>query len=459
MTSWMRRYGGSLLLLILAFAYLTRMYRLHLPDRYMFDEVYHGATAKLVAQNDPRAFEWWNPPPEPDTAVDWLHPPLAKYFQGLSIVAFGENTFGWRFSSVLFGMLVIVVTYHLAQQLTKSTAIALAAAALSSLDGLLLVQSRIAMNDIHVTFFILLTLLVYARYQEKPSITKLFLVGLCAGLAIATKWSGIFVLATVWLLEAVRLLSILVANKWKLITSKNTIAQLFQWTALYLGALILLPVVVYVSSYSMMFLQGKDFNHFKDLHYQIWYYQTHLKETHPYQSRPWQWALNIRPVWYHVDYYDTQRGDIYAFGNPALFWSGLIAIMYGILLGIIKTVESVRNKSTTKLLPLIRKLLKNVQSSPLLFLTIAYFMTWLPWQFSPRIMFFYHYAPAVPLLCIILGYWLVKMYKCQGITKILALITWSLVICTFAVWYPHWVGIPVSNELKDQLYFFLPSWK
>ena len=76
----LKKYYGPLLLAILAFAFFTRMFQLHIPEEYYFDEVYHAVTAKLVARNDPRAYEWWHPAPEPNTAIEWLHPPLAKYF-------------------------------------------------------------------------------------------------------------------------------------------------------------------------------------------------------------------------------------------------------------------------------------------------------------------------------------------------------------------------------------------
>src|SRR5438105_1782547 len=78
------------LILILLFATIGRFYRLSLPSVYYFDEVYHALTAKLIARNDVRAYEWWNEPVEPNTAVDWLHPPLAKYTQALSMKVFGE---------------------------------------------------------------------------------------------------------------------------------------------------------------------------------------------------------------------------------------------------------------------------------------------------------------------------------------------------------------------------------
>src|SRR5258708_3911057 len=155
MFSKLKKNYWFLLSLIVIFAFISRVYRLNLPKEYIFDEVYHAVTAKLIRRNDPRAYEWWNPPLEPDTAVDWLHPPLAKYTQALGMDLFGENSFGWRISSAVFGTLVIIATAFLADELFKSKKIALLSAFLAACDGLLLTQSRIAMNDIHVTFFIL----------------------------------------------------------------------------------------------------------------------------------------------------------------------------------------------------------------------------------------------------------------------------------------------------------------
>src|SRR3990167_9773187 len=126
------------LIIILAWSFITRFYRLDQPPIYIFDEVYHVVTAKLMAVNDNRAFEWWNPPPEPNTAVDWLHPPLAKYSQAISIRIWGANSFGWRFSSAIFGVGVILLTYTLAKLAFAREDLALLAAGLASLDGLLL---------------------------------------------------------------------------------------------------------------------------------------------------------------------------------------------------------------------------------------------------------------------------------------------------------------------------------
>jgi len=78
------------LILILVFGFLTRIYRLSLPPKEYFDEVYHAFTAKLMLEGDPKAWEWWNPHPK-GYAYEWSHPPLAKLGMQLGMKIFGEK--------------------------------------------------------------------------------------------------------------------------------------------------------------------------------------------------------------------------------------------------------------------------------------------------------------------------------------------------------------------------------
>jgi dolichyl-phosphate-mannose-protein mannosyltransferase len=486
MSSFFKKYHYLILICIIAFAFFTRIARVHLPEKYVFDEVYHALTAKLISRNDPRAFEWWNPAIEKDTAVDWLHPPLAKYTQAFFIGTFGENTFGWRISSVLFGTLVIIAVYKLSEELFADKNLSLLAAFLASLDGLLLVQSRIAMNDIHVTFFILLTLIFYLRYRKLPTKKLLFLVGLSAGLAIASKWSGVFVLLIVLFWEKIDFLK-------KLRAPKQTLKKHIKHWFLIFFALIVLPIAVYVASYAQMFSQGKTLfcnqqaairnecyfekiqigpwqwqgyiSHFSELHRQTWHYQTNLKATHSYQSRPWQWVFNLRPVWLDVDYGGNKIGNIYAQGNTALFLLGDLAILTSLLSFTLVIIKKLAPQLLKKF-----KLKKAALKIPfnLIILLFAYFMVWLPWQLSPRIMFFYHYTPAVPLLAIILAYWLIRLNrvtikigknKKYPLGKIL--LSLSLLACAlnFIIFYPNWTLISVPKEFADTIYFALKTWK
>src|SRR3989339_1456520 len=113
------------LFFILASAFLLRLINVSTPKTYYFDEVYHAVTAKLYARNDPAGYEWWHQAPEPNTAIEWLHPPIAKLTQAVGIKIFGENALGWRSSSVLFSLGVIAATYYLALQLFKVKRVAI----------------------------------------------------------------------------------------------------------------------------------------------------------------------------------------------------------------------------------------------------------------------------------------------------------------------------------------------
>lgn len=455
------KYYPQFLLLILAFTFFTRMYRLHIPEKYVFDEVYHAVTAKLISRGDVRAYEWHNPPPEPNTAVDWLHPPYAKYTQALSMLVFGENSFGWRFSSVLFGCLVVFLTAKIAEELFQDTVLALLAAFLVSLDGLVFTMSRIAMNDIHVTAFILLSIFFYIRFLNLKRKEKklLLLSGVAAGFAVGTKWSGAFCIAILSMFEAVYILKSFWKQKNKF--TFQPILKTFREIGISITCLLLIPAILYILSYSHMFMLGKDFTHLVNMHKNTWWYQTNLEATHPAQSTPIQWFLNTKPVWMFVEYPPgtNSRADIYAVGNPFLFWIANISLLVSI--GYIAFSKTRKNHFVTQTLKKITHLFgkgSSSDSSVLSILLIMYFALWVPWQLSPRIMFFYHYLPAVPFLIINLAYWLRQLLK-QKKTAYLAYLVLAGIFFNFVLWYPHWTLIPVPTELKDKLYFFFDFWK
>lgn len=415
------------LLLILCVAFTVRMYRLITPPTYYFDEVYHAVTAKLYARNDPSGYEWWHGAPEPETAIEWLHPPIAKLFQAGGILIFGENAFGWRISSVLFGLGTIVATYVLALQLTKVSRIAELAALFVSIDGLLFAQSRIAMNDIHVVFFLVLSLFMYAKMKTaKPKLFARYLLlsGIFAGLAVSTKWSGLFAVLAFVLDQALSSI-----KAWKVPPFRSLFKMVVAWLCI--------PALIYVLSYGQFWLQGHTIDQFVELHKQIWYYQTHLTATHTYQSTPLQWVFDLRPVWYSVQYVDVNKvGNIYNLGNPVIFLGGLVCLLFIFARCIHKFIWWKW------------------------FLFSSYCTMWMLWLFSPRIMFFYHYAPAVPMLAIALAWGVVALWKIHTFT-LRALSTFVVIgtLAWFVVFYPYLSGLPVSTEFANKVYFAISEWK
>ena len=123
-------------------AHLLLMIGLTTPDKIAFDEVHYVPAAKQLLEKGPYA-----------PLLNPMHPPLAKEFMAVSIKVFGDNPLGWRYPSVLFGALAIAAIYLCALALFASQGAALAAAALTFLNQMVFVQSRIAMLDVYALTF------------------------------------------------------------------------------------------------------------------------------------------------------------------------------------------------------------------------------------------------------------------------------------------------------------------
>lgn len=433
--NFLKKYLSQIILCFLAIAFVTRVERLHLPEKYMFDEVYHAVTAKLISRNDVRAYEWWNEPVEPNTAVDWLHPPLAKYFQAISMLLLSENSFAWRFSSAIFGVICIYLVAILSLELFEDKQVAFFATLTALCSGLMLALSRIAMNDMHVTTFIVATIYFYTKFlnSQRKNLKFLLLSIIFSGFAISTKWSGIFVIAGIAVFEIFSFIKVIIAyfstNKNSKIDFKTLKTNFFGLIKIGLG-FATIPPIIYFLSYSHMFLQGKDINHLVEMHNQIWWYQTNLKANHPAESRPFDWFFNLNPVWFHVDYSkENMRADIYATENPVIPFVFMLAIFFAFA----KLFHDKKNDSKTEKIMLI-------------FCLTLYFIVWLPWIFSPRIMFMYHYLPAVPFGSILVGYMM------ANIRKELAFFLSILIITGFIFIYPQVTGIHLDNKIKKDYY-------
>jgi len=389
--------SNYLIFCILTFALATRLFMLWLPDREYFDEVYHAFTARRILHADPKAWEWWNPNPE-GFAYEWTHPPLAKLGMVAGMSVLGENALGWRITGALLGVGSVYLIFAIAKELFNEK-IALLSALIFSLDGLPLTMSRIGMNDSYMLFFMLLAFFLFLK-------NKLFASALSLGLAAASKWS------ILWFLPILVITQISLRKK---ITIKHI------W-------FIVLPPAIYFLSYLPMFMhEGHTFKTFIEVQKQMWWYHTNLSATHSYTSPWWSWPFLVRPIWLYVDYGKNTIKNIYAMGNPAIYWFGAFSIPLAFY------------EAFTK------------KKKELALILFSYFMFFIPWAASPRIMFLYHYLPSLPFLSIIAGYTLQKNKKLTS--PIL-----SIIFLLFIYFYPHWTGLSVPKWL-DNSYYWFPSWK
>lgn len=409
--------SNLILAIFLVVSFALHLFRLWYPDTYYFDEVYHAFTAEAYAKNDPRGYEWWNSAPE-GFAYEWLHPPLAKLFQAGSIKILGDHPFSWRFPGAIFGTLTGLLLYAVGRNIFKSKTIGFLSLFLWTFDGLAFTSSRITMNDIYLAFWILLA---FYLFLAKKSV---WVVGLVLGLAVSTKWPGVFAAATLFLL-------------W----FRREIAR-FRPSSFLTGffAFFIVPSLIYLFSYSQFFLQGHTFDQFKELHKQIWWYQTNLKATHPYQSTPYEWIFMLRPLYSFTQNYGDKVANMYLMGNPFVFWGGILAVFYTIIYLMQKKIK---------------KRLNSTQAS-LAALLFGYLGMFIPWVAAPRIMFIYHYVPALPFLFLVLAWFLNELIKEKK--RIIVVGYLLLVFFSFAYFYPHWTGLPVPSFF-DMQYYWLPSWR
>lgn len=294
--------------IIIGFALTLRLWRLDLPKGYIFDEVYYAKDAASLITHGVELNE--------DGMAEFVvHPPLGKWLIGIGIKLFGNNEFGWRVIAAVVGSASVLLIYLIVQRLFNSLFLSNIAAALFALDGLHLVMSRVALLDIFLMFFILLSFYLILR-------DNLWLSGVIIGLASATKWSAVFVIPLLILL-----------------TVNLSRANLATWGK-RLSQFVLTPIGIYLLSWSGWIFSSKGWardsgsNLFSSLwnyHVEIMNFHRGLTEQHTYAANPWSWLVLGRPTSF---YYETPKNcgaqscsqEILAIGTPILWWAGIFAI-------------------------------------------------------------------------------------------------------------------------------------
>lgn len=400
---------------ILTFALSFRLWRLDTPKGYIFDEIYYAKNAYSLISSGVEL--------DQEGGSEFVvHPPLGKWLIGIGIKLFGNNEFGWRSSSALFGSASVLLIYLIAKRLFKSEFLALSAALLMAIDGLSLVMSRVALLDIFLMFFILLTF--YFLLKE-----NYWLSGMAIGLGVSTKWSAAFLIPILLLLT--------------LKLKELNISQILKRS----GQFVFLPMAIYFTSWIGWFVSDKGWarnsgsNPISSLwnyHLEILNFHTNLVEKHSYSANPWSWLVLGRPTSFYYQS-GTSCGaeecaqEILAMGTPLLWWGAIIAV--AITLGFyIRT----RNRSAE--------------------IALAGFAgTYLPWFiFQDRTMFYFYSISTLPFLILALVYCFDLLLKYGNYQRVIMLFIFVVAI-NFIYFLPVYIGIeiPYSQWLNRM---WLPSW-
>lgn len=384
----------------------------------MFDEVYHGRTA----------YEFLHKL----TTYETTHPHLGKILISIGIIIFGMNPFGWRFMSVVFGILIIPLMYLFARKLFKNSFIAAATAGLLVFDCMHYTLSRIATIDIFAAFFILLMyyfmydyFLKDSRYRQsenchtdkfppKAVYLPLALSGISMALGVATKWTGVYAGLGLGILFI-----------WYTLTHfpKGQVIRLFGFCCLFFIAIPLIvytlcfiPVVGYTEYSGLIDKAIKGTQYMFDYH-------SNLVAEHYYSSPFYEWPIIWMPLLDANDAVNaTQVSAVSCMGNPAIWWVGIPCQLYVLFRWIFK-----RDKKAG-------------------FLCISYLAQYVPWMSISRITFIYHYFPAILFVILMMGYTMMHIKEHFSWGKKAITIYMAIAILCFFVFFPVISGLPVDLE-------------
>ena len=292
---------------------LLRLFNIASIKSFIFDEVYYvdGARDLLAygVEVDGSAAEFV------------VHPPIGKWMIASGIKLFGDNPLGWRIATAVAGSLMILLVAAIVHRLFYSPFLTIIASALMAVDGMALVHSRTALLDNFLALFILTGAYFFIRKNY-------YLTGIFFGLAIATKWSGLYFLALFGLIALYRAFTFFNGK------------DLLKPTLRVIGAFGLTPIAIYLASWSGWFFSDRgwkrdsDSNPFialKNYHEEILNFHRNLSTAHNYEANPWSWLIQGRPTSF---FYETPSGcgadscsqEVLALGTPLLWWSATIAL-------------------------------------------------------------------------------------------------------------------------------------
>jgi len=170
-------------------------------------------------------------------AINFEHPPLAKYIIGLSELAFMNHTL----IGLVMSSLTLIVIYLISRKVVPRFQMALIPVLLLSLDKLYIKFSSYSLLDIYATFFAALSVGLLILAKRKWTMPLFYI---STGLALSCKWTTVFLLALPPIHYALK---------------GNSRALK------YYPLLLLITILTYSATYASFFLAGHSLQDFADL--------------------------------------------------------------------------------------------------------------------------------------------------------------------------------------------------
>ncbi len=317
-----------------------------LPNAPIFDESYYVPAARSIIQG---------------TGTDIIeHPPLGQLLIVSGISLFGDGPLGWRFFSVIFGAVSIVLFYLICRQLKMSKNTSFLATFLFSIENMSFILAGIAMLDVYCLTFMLASFWAYLKGWHIRA-------GLFIGLAILAKLIGVLALLVILL-------------HW-LLTNRDNKRQIFTIVSVSAASFLLLMPLLDLAVWH------KLVNPFERIKVMLEYsryatfaiYAQSPIGTPP--TRPWEWLIRLDSM--HFLSYDTIKREWY--------------VLYYLMIS-----PSVWALIIPSMLFMLYKAIK--RSSTAIFVICWFAGTYLIWipasLITDRISYIFYFYPAIGVICI-----------------------------------------------------------
>jgi dolichyl-phosphate-mannose--protein O-mannosyl transferase len=279
----------------------------------------------------------------------------------------------------------------------------------------------------------------------RRTLVLLALCGVAMGLAIASKWQGVYGALGLPLLFFPALYKLYTTEpRYEKHKTRITLVTCFAF-------FVAVPLVIYVLSYiPFMAAQGGGLRAAWANQGHMLSYHAELVAEHSFASPWWSWPLMIRPMWLYVNRISpTVNAGITSFGNPAIWWFGIAATGAAVAVIIKRLREKIIIRSHRRGKPF---------NQPSLyvpaFLLVAYAAQFLPWATVSRLTFIYHYFPSVPFVVLLITWFFKRYAKRPAVPVAYA----CVVAVLFMAFYPVLSGWPMDVMFVRTWLAWLPGW-
>jgi len=340
----------------------------------IFDEWYYVNVARVIL-GLPQSIGSNGQPPYANPIIgldpNHEHPPLAKLLIALSMYFLGDNAYGWRVPSVVFGSVGVLVFYLLMKKTSRLKQVPLIATFLFSFDPLSFVIGRIAILDIFTLTFMLLGF--YWYFSDHP-----YLSAFGMALASLTKITGVAGFAIIAIAQAFR--SIKSRGK------ANTWSLFFSWFEKYFITFIVSFLLILTVLDRLWVGYSNPFEHIQF----ILGYSTSLVSVCPSGiiSCPWQWLINQIQIPYLIVNVQVTAGDVVSKYDSVAFWGMMNpTILYLTIPAMLYLSYTYFNKKD------------DFSSFNLVWFAAAY-LPYLPAVIlGHRVTYLFYFLPAIPAVC------------------------------------------------------------